>query len=120
MSRGFVAAIPAGDYSQFDILSVSNRRICRLQVKSTSVLERMGRGTYRIRFPRGKKHNKRYSTRDMDFFIAVTPYGFYIIPVRAITRRVFFFFEPGKHPRYPLKWSRCALERYRDAWDLLR
>lgn len=120
--HGFSVSWPIGDVDPYDLITDSGDRILRIQVKGSAAPA--SRGTFRIAFCKGQKVKTRYTKKDCDYFIAVLFYhagpAFYIVPVEQITGFHYTFWPAGQHPRWPNKWRTCALEEYRDRWDLLR
>jgi hypothetical protein len=121
LDNGFSVSWPFGDMEGYDLVADSKKRLARLQVKSISTPTKTG--TYRVYFRKGHKATSRYTKKDADFFVAVINYpsgaSFYIIPVDDAPSSGIFF-PPNQHPSQPNRWETCALEEYRNRWDLLR
>ncbi len=111
-SRGFTVAKPWGDSLPFDFLVGNNGRYLRVQVKSTR--RRLGRSRYNVHCNR-PSGNRPYTSRQIDVLVAyVVPEDkWFVIPVREIGNIVQFSVScrPG---------SRGRLDRFLDAWHILR
>jgi hypothetical protein len=109
--RGFQVARPFGDTATYDVLVERAGRIARVQVKCVS---RPFRSGYKVLAARGSSRKIPYTRRDLDFLAAlIVPIGaWYIIPARALRRRISLWLFPSSRS------SRSA--RYRNAWHLLR
>ena len=120
LDHGFSVSWPIGDSDCYDLIADSKSRITRIQVKSSSTLQK---GTYHVLFARGGK-KVAYTKDQIDYFIVVLMYSsgpaFYIIPVEEVKTVRGSFWHPGEHPYSTPKWTVCQYERYRDRWDLLR
>ena len=120
LDHGFSVSWPVGDSDCYDLIADSKTRITRIQVKSSSTLQK---GTYHILFARGGKKVP-YSKADIDYFIIVLMYNsgpaYYIIPVEEVKTIRGTFWHPGEHPYSTSQWRVCQYEEYRDRWDLLR
>ena len=108
---GFTVCRPFGDNHRFDFLVFApGCRILRVQVKScwTRV-----KNSYFLN-TQGTFH-RRYTRRDCDFIVGyVVPQdAWYVIPIAAIRSRMAVLFPHIPH-------SRGRLERYHNAWTLLR
>lgn len=121
LDNGFSVSWPFGDMEGYDLIADSGKRLARIQVRSTTKPQRCG--TYKITFRKGGKHVSRYGPNDTDFFVAVLSYpdgiAYYVIPVKD-SQVASTFFPPNRHPRFPEKRRTCALEKFRNRWDLLR
>ncbi len=111
IGHGFTVCRPFGDNHRFDfLLFASPSRILRVQVKScwTRVKNAYFLNT------QGAFH-RRYDRRDVDFIVGyvVPEDAWYVIPIAAIRSRMAVVFPHVPH-------SRGRLERFREAWDLLR
>ena len=119
LRRGFICAKPYGDSAAYDFIIESGRkRLSRVQVKSVSV--RPANGIYHVATMRSVASNKKpYRAGDFDFLAAyIIPRGlWYIIPAREVFDIKMISLCPaplGPRPR------RRRLEKYRQAWRLLR
>jgi len=112
MEHGLIVSRPYGDSSRYDFLVESAGLISRVQVKSVGVCHK---NAFRISAGRGMKNKHSYSPDDADFIAAlIIPHSaWYIIPVTQVF--------PRKTLRVcPHRPSIRRLERYCEAWDLLR
>ena len=120
LDHGFSVSWPIGDSDCYDLIADSKTRITRVQVKSSSTLQK---GTYHVLFARGGKKVP-YTPQDIDYFVVVLMYNsgpaFYVIPVEEVKTIRGTFWHPGEHPYTTPQWRVCRYEEYRDRWDLLR
>jgi hypothetical protein len=107
---GMTVLMPYGDSRPYDVAVEDGRKILRVQVKST-IYCRRGR-EYSLNVMGAKR--KRYPRGTVDFFaIFVIPINeWYIIPYKAMGRRLTLHFTPGSKRS---KWT-----AYLEAWHLLR
>jgi hypothetical protein len=109
--EGMAVLKPYGDSRPYDVaVEEDGRRILRVQVKSTIYCRRGGEYSLSVT---GQKR-KRYPKGSVDFFaVFVIPLDeWYIIPYKAMGRRLTLHFTPGSKRS---KWT-----PYLEAWDLLR
>jgi len=113
LRRGFAVAKPYGDSTRYDLLVDSAGRISRIQVKSVSVCS--PDGAYHLAVMRGLTLKKlAYRLGDFDLLAAyLMPCDlWYIIPISAVAGIKTIALRPGRSTR--------RLERYRNAWELLK
>lgn len=113
LRRGLAVAHPYGDSCRYDLLVDCGGRISRVQVKSVS--RRSPDGAYHLAVMRSVcSRKKAYSRGDFDLLAAylIPCDTWYIIPVAAVADIKTIAIHPGR--------ARRRLERYRNAWDLLR
>jgi PD-(D/E)XK endonuclease len=108
--EGMAVLKPYGDSRPYDVAVEDGRKILRVQVKSTIYCRRGGEYSLSVT---GQKR-KRYPKGSVDFFaVFVIPLDeWYIIPYKAMGRRLTLHFTPGSKRS---KWT-----PYLEAWDLLR
>jgi PD-(D/E)XK nuclease superfamily protein len=112
-SLGFGVARPYGDSDRFDFLVFSDKRIWRVQVKSSSAMQY---GAYLVNAQRNANGRAiPYTPDEIDFLVAhiVPEGGWFVIPVTAFT--------PRRSIRvYPKGDERTGrYEQYREAWCLM-
>ena len=113
LRRGFAVAKPFGDSTRYDLLVDSAGRISRIQVKSVSVCS--PDGAYHLAVMRSVSSSKKaYHHNDFDLLAAyLIPRDlWYIIPIAAVAGIKTIALHPGRSSR--------RLERYREAWKLLK
>ena|SRR5947209_1346769 len=113
LRRGFAVAKPYGDSTLYDLLVDSAGRISRVQVKSVSVCS--PDGAYHVAVMRSVSSSKKaYRRDDFDLLAAyLIPRDlWYIIPIAAVAGIKTIALHPGRTVR--------RLERYRNAWKLLK
>ena len=120
LRRGFAVAKPYGDSTLYDLLVDSGvrahsyaGRISRVQVKSVSVCS--PDGAFHLAVMRSVSSSKKaYRACDFDLLAAyLIPCDlWYIIPISAVAGIKTIALHPGRAVR--------RLERYRNAWKLLR
>lgn len=119
MQRGFAVSKPFGDSCWYDFIVDSlphgGGRLSRIQVKSTDAIQRV-RGAYQVNI-RPHDHKKKYTARMVDFIAAwVRPCNmWYIVPVSVLRSNVIYVCPHRKRLRDLIR-----VERYREAWHLLR
>lgn len=116
-NRGFPVGKPFGDNEPYDVWVDASTHVWRIQVKSTSKHHNRGFAV-RAFWASSDGHVFPYTPADIDFLAAyIRPARiWYIIPVRALHRRLGF-------DLYPFGCRRDGsrrFEKYREAWDLLR
>ena len=113
-SLGFGVAKPWGDSERYDFILDNGHRLLRVQIKATDCLRA---GAYETRATyTDRKGRAVYSPNDIDFLVAhVVPLDvWYVIPVQACIPAPMLRFYPHR------KAKRMRLEKYREAWHLLR
>lgn len=121
-NRGFGVSKPFGDNERYDlILDGGRRRLWRVQVKSSASVHHNGFAV-RACWRTSGKHLP-YTRAHIDFLAVVIrnrkPVGgliWYVIPVRAVGGRLTINLYPFGGRRD----CEMRLERYREAWGLLR
>jgi hypothetical protein len=113
-SLGFGVAKPYGDSERFDFILSWNRRLWRVQVKSTRTAKH---GIYEISAHGCWGAHDIYTKDEIDFIIAyVVPEDTcYVIPIEATQGRKRLCLHPNV-PRKPC----YKYEKYREAWWLLK
>jgi hypothetical protein len=111
---GFGVAKPYGDSERFDFILSWNRRLWRVQVKSTRTAHR---GVYEIGAHGCWGGVDVYTKDEIDFIAAyVVPEDiWYLIPIEATRGRKRLCLHPNV-PRRPC----YKYEQYREAWGLLK
>ena len=114
VSRGVLTAQPDYDVG-IDLLTVSGRKMRRVQVKATTSMAET-RQAYRFSVRRHRKskkqhkseNNRFYTTRDIDVFVfvAIDKPSFWIVPAKELNLGAHWFFA-----RLDSKWK--------DAWHVL-
>jgi len=107
---GLTLSKPLGDSAPYDIISEHAGRLARVQIKSSNVLDQ---GRYCVKASYGGRL-RAYTPGQIDFLAAyVGPEdAWYIIPIRALRRRIAIHL-------YPHATGVGQFERYREAWPLL-
>jgi hypothetical protein len=108
--EGIRVSKPYGETSSYDVGAQADRRIQKVQVKSTIYCRRGKEYSLNVLGPK----RKRYPKGAVDFFaVYVIPLDeWYIIPYEAMGNRLTLHFTPGSR--------RARWEEYREAWHLLR
>lgn len=119
-SEGIAVAKPYGDSHAYDFLVQHNRRMFRVQVKSTFLPPHgRGRNGYQVIICRGSaSKGSRYTAVDIDFLAAfIAPLDvWYVIPVAQLGhRRAIFLYPHGRKMPFG-----GLYEGYLDAWNLLK
>jgi hypothetical protein len=103
--RGFTVSKPQGDYSPYDFILDSGKKLYRIQVKSTN---HFSEGRYHFNLKSGSKSTRCYTASEVHYFaLYVIPEdAFYIIP-QALLRgfKTLKIYRNGKY------------ESFRDNWD---
>jgi hypothetical protein len=113
VSLGFGVAKPWGDSERYDFILDTGTRLWRVQVKSTSAMER---GSYCVNANRrANRDSIAYKTGEIDFLIAqIVPEDcWYVIPLKAILPRKSLRIYPEDEPRAG------RYGKYREAWHLI-
>jgi hypothetical protein len=113
---GLIVSKPYGDSSKYDFITDWNGVLKRVQIKSTSTLDKGNRtDRYRIMSASGGRTKNSYSSKDIDLIIAyVIPLDvWYIIPVNVVS-------HCKTLALFPHKQSIGKYEIYKDRWDLLK
>jgi hypothetical protein len=108
-SLGFGVAKPWGDSERYDFILDSGGKFLRIQVKST---ERYAESRYRVKTSGWKDT---YTRDEIDFIVVyIVPEDlWYVVPIEAaVSRKGLRFYPYGK--------SKGVLEKYREAWNLMR
>ena len=111
-SLGFGVAKPWGDSERYDFIVDNGSRLLRVQIKCTSCV-RCDAYETRASYTSGKGFAV-YSADDIDFLaVHIVPLDlWYILPIAGSTPSLRFYPErEGREMR---------LEKYREAWDLMR
>jgi hypothetical protein len=113
-SLGFGVAKPYGDSERFDFILSWDRRLWRVQVKSTRTAKH---GVYEISAHGCWGAHDIYTKDEIDFIVAyvVPEKVWYIIPIEATRGRKRLCLHPNV-PRKPC----YKYEKYREAWWLLK
>ncbi|MCU1268741.1 MAG: putative endonuclease [Acidobacteriaceae bacterium] len=111
---GFGVAKPWGDSERYDFILDNGRRLLRVQIKATDSLRAHAyetRATYTV-----GKGRAVYGPKDIDFLVAhVIPLDlWYVLPVRACMPAPMLRFYPHR------KAKQMRLEKYREAWHLMK
>lgn len=107
---GMSVSKPLGDSRRYDVLVEAGGRIVRVQVKSTIYRRRKDEYSLNVMGP----GRKRYKEGTVDYFaVYLIPVDeWYIIPYRAVGKKLTLHFRPdGGRQKY---------RKYREAWHLLR
>ena len=109
--HGLRVSKPYGDSASYDVGVERERRILRVQVKST-LYRRRGIESYSLNVHGPRR--QRYKTGAVDFFaVYLIPRDtWYILPFKEVGGNFSLHFTPGARRG---KW-----ERYREAWELFR
>ncbi|MGI9102524.1 MAG: group I intron-associated PD-(D/E)XK endonuclease [Terriglobales bacterium] len=109
---GFKVSRPWGENNRYDFIVDSDGRLIRVQVKSAAVAQR---GSYRVGASSGHRRKQPYTKTQIDVLaVHIIPEdAWYLIPVRALAARKTIRLYPRRRPCHPL-------ERFREAWSLLR
>jgi hypothetical protein len=115
LRRGWRIARPYGDSCAYDCIVDVGGRLSRVQVKSVHWRDAGRQYPYRVKMWRGKRNQLGYSAREVDVLavLVVPRRAWYIVPISAIEKRVALGFGADRR-------SCGALERYRQAWWVLR
>jgi len=108
---GFAVAKPWGDSDRYDVVVRAGKVFWRVQVKSVLAMAR-SRRHYRVKT--SKRLDITYTADEIDFLVAyIFPEdSWYVFPVAVIENRKVLCIRPGS--------KRSPLERYREAWTLMR
>jgi len=111
---GFGVAKPWGDSERYDFILDNGRRLLRVQIKATDCLRAQAyetRATYTL-----GKGRAVYGPQDIDFLVAhiATLNVWYVLPVRACMPAPMLRFYPHR------KAKKMRLEKYREAWHLMK
>lgn len=111
---GFGVAKPWGDSERYDFIVDNGRELLRVQVKATDCLRAQAyetRATYTV-----GKGRAIYSAREIDFLVAhIVPLDiWYVLPVEVCVPAPMLRFYPHR------KAKQMRLEKYREAWGLMR
>jgi len=111
---GFGVAKPWGDSERYDFILDNGRRLLRVQIKATDSLRAQAyetRATYTV-----GKGRAVYGPKDIDFLVAhiATLNVWYVLPVRACMPSPMLRFYPHR------KAKKMRLEKYREAWHLMK
>jgi hypothetical protein len=111
-SEGLTVSKPYGESAKYDFVVEHHGRLSRVQVKSVSIQER---GLYQLKTVSGSTKKHFYTSAQVDFIVAyILPVEiWYVIPIRALQFRKTIRLGPDRPAGRPL-------ERYREAWQLLR
>lgn len=111
---GFGVAKPWGDSERYDFILDNGRRLLRVQVKATDSL-RAGAYETRATYTVGKGRAI-YALDDIDFLVAhIVPLNlWYIFPVCACMPAPMLRFYPHRKAKV------MRLEKFREAWELMR
>ena len=118
VSLGFAVAKPYGDSERYDFIvdyrGNIDRRLLRVQVKSTAVLHQ---GSYRVLCSHCStwRHRAAYSTRQIDFLVAyiIPENAWYVFPVTVLGVRTCIKLFTQHHK------TRSRFEEFREAWHLM-
>jgi len=107
---GMLVSKPLGESCRYDVLVEAGGRIARVQVKSTMYRRRGNEYSLNVMGP----GRKRYKEGSVDFFAVylIPADAWYIIPYRALGKKLTLHFVPGGR--------RQKYAKYREAWQLLR
>jgi hypothetical protein len=113
-SLGFGVAKPWGDSERYDFILDNGHRLLRVQIKATDCLRAQAyetRATYTV-----GKGRAIYGPGDIDFLVAhVIPLDlWYVLPVKACMPAPMLRFYPHR------KAKKMRLEKYREAWHLMK
>jgi PD-(D/E)XK endonuclease len=108
---GFAVAKPWGDSERYDFILDTGHKFLRIQVKST---ERFAESRYRVKTSGWKDT---YTRDEIDFIVVyIVPEDiWYVVPIEAAVGRKGLRFYPRGQSK-----SNGTLEKYREAWHLLR
>ena len=111
---GFGVAKPWGDSERYDFILDNGRRLLRVQIKATDCLRAQAyetRATYTL-----GKGRAVYGPKDIGFLVAhiATLNVWYVLPVRACMPAPMLRFYPHR------KAKKMRLEKYREAWHLMK
>jgi hypothetical protein len=115
VSLGLGVAKPYGETERFDFIVSSGRRLWRVQVKSTS---RACHRHYAIHAHGSRRpHVDLYTKNEIDVIVAylIPEDAWYVVPIGAIKGRRSLYFYPNGNQR-----GRAKLEKYREAWWLMK
>ena len=114
-TMGFMVAKPWGDSELYDLILGWGRRLWRVQLKCTLVINSRAYEVQPIHsvYGRGKKA---YSTREIDALVVHIPPcdAWYVLPVEDFVGSKCLRFYPD------IECKAARWEGYREAWDLLR
>jgi hypothetical protein len=108
---GFSVAKPWGDSERYDVVLRTRKVFWRVQIKSVRS-KSPGRKHYRVSIANSVKAP--YTAEEIDFLVAyIFPEDtWYVFPVSAVENRKSLFVNP--------KSKRSKLEKYREAWKLMK
>jgi len=114
-SLGFSVSKPYGDSERFDFIVSWNRRLYRVQVKSTHIAPT--RGVYKVGAHCCWGGRDIYTKDEIDFIaVYVVPENaWYLIPIEATRGRKRLCLHPNVPHRACYKY-----EKYREAWGLMK
>lgn len=114
LSLGLWVSRPWGDSTPYDAIVQGRRGLHKVQVKSVWARRRRGGGSYQAMACHGNRRKRAYRRGDVDFVavLLARENAWYIIPARELRGR--------KTLRLGSRRRASPLDRYREAWDLLR
>jgi hypothetical protein len=104
--KGFTVSKPQGDYSPYDFVLDTGKRLVRVQVKSSSYIDNQGRFHFNLKS--GATQSRAYTALEVHFFAlyVVSLDLFYIIPQALLNGRKTIKITPnGKFDDFKNAWD---------------